>query len=129
MGNISTSAELKEAIQQQEAERSVHLQEMRSNFFHFKESFKPANLIKSAMNQFGSSPYLFNNILNISLGLVAGYLFKNALFRSKSKNMSGKLLGLILQLGITNLVVYAPKAIQSFVKEVFSNNDEEIKSD
>lgn len=129
MENISSPAELKEVIQLLEAEKSAHFQEMRSNFFLAYESIKPANLIKSTMKEIGSSPYLFNNIFNVALGLVAGYLSKRALMVGRSNNKSGKLLGLILQLGVTNLVVYAPNAIKSFVRDIFSKRKKEILSD
>jgi hypothetical protein len=128
MENISTPAELKEAIQLLEAEKSVHLREMKENFFLAYDSLKPANLIKSTMKEIGSSPYLFNNVFNVSLGLVAGYLSKRALMISRSNNKSKKLLGLILQLGVTNLVVYAPNAIKSFVQNIFQNNSEKSNS-
>lgn len=128
MENISTPAELKEAIQLLEAEKSVHLLEMKENFFLAYDSLKPANLIKSTMKEIGSSPYLFNNVFNVSLGLVAGYLSKRALMISRSNNKSKKLLGLILQLGVTNLVVYAPNAIKSFVQNIFQNNSRKSNS-
>ncbi|RIH63429.1 hypothetical protein D1164_20085 [Mariniphaga sediminis] len=128
MENISTPAELKEAIQLLEAEKSVHLLEMKGNFFLAYESLKPANLIKSTMKEIGSSPYLFNNIFNVTLGLVAGYLSKRALMIGRSNNKSKKLLGLILQLGVTNLVVYAPNAIKSFVQNIFQNNSRKSNS-
>lgn len=128
MENISTPAELKEAIQLLEAEKSVHLLEMKENFFLAYDSLKPANLIKSTMKEIGSSPYLFNNVFNVSLGLVAGYLSKRALMISRSNNKSKKLLGLILQLSVTNLVVYAPNAIKSFVQNIFQNNSRKSNS-
>lgn len=129
MGNISTPAELKEAIELLEAEKSFHLQEMKSNFFLAYESLKPAKLIESTMKEIGSSPYLLNNIFNVILGLAAGYLSKRALLIGRSNNKSGKLLGLILQLGVTNLVVYAPNAIKSFIQDFFSKRKKEILSD
>ena len=129
MKNISTTAELKEAIQLLEAQNSVHLQEMRENFSLTLESLKPANIIKSTMKEIGSSSYLFNNILNLTLGLVTGYISKRALFFGRSNKKSRKLLGLALQLGVTNLVVYAPSAIKSFVRNIFSKNNEEPQSD
>jgi hypothetical protein len=129
MENISTPAELKEAIQLMEAEKSVLFQQMRANFFLAYESIKPANLIESTMKEIGSSPYLFNNIFNVALGLVAGYLLKKALLVGRSNNKSRKLLGLILQLSVANLVVYAPNAIKSFVQDIFSKKEKEIKSD
>ncbi len=125
MENISTIAELKEAIQLREVEKSVHLQEMRENFSLTYENLKPANLIKSSMKEIGSSPYLFNNVLNVTLALAAGFLSKKALMIGRSGNKSGKLLGLILQLGITNLIIYAPNAIKSFARDVFSKREKE----
>jgi hypothetical protein len=129
MENISTAAELKEAIQLLEAEKSVHLQEMRENFSLTWENFQPANLIKNSMKEIGSSPFLFNNIFNVALGLFAGYLSKRALMFGRSNNKSGKLLGFVLQLGITNLVVYAPGAIKSFVRNILSKRKKEPQSD
>jgi hypothetical protein len=129
MENISTAAELKEAIQLLEAEKSVHLQEMRENFSLTWENFQPANLIKNSMKEIGSSPFLFNNIFNVALGLFAGYLSKRALMFGRSNNKSGKFLGFVLQLGITNLVVYAPGAIKSFVRNIFSKRKKEPQSD
>lgn len=125
MENISTAAELKEAIQLLEEKKSVYLEEMRENFSLTWENFKPVNLIKSTMREVGSSPYLFNNIINVSLGLVAGYLSKKALKISRSNKKSRKFLALILQLGVTNLIVYAPNAIKSFVRDVFSKRDKD----
>lgn len=128
MENISNPAELKEAIELLEAEKSVLFQEMRTNFFFAYESLKPAKLIESTMKEIGSSPYLLNNILNVSIGLVAGYISKKAILVGRSNNKSSKLLGLILQFGVTNLVVYAPNAIKSFVKDIFSKKEKKIKS-
>jgi hypothetical protein len=128
MENISTPAGLKEAIQSLEAEKSIQFQEMRANFLLAYESLKPANLIESTMKEIGSSPYLFNNIFNVALGLVAGYLSKKALSIGKSNNKSRKLLGLILQLGVANLVVYAPNAIKSFVQDIFSKSKNETST-
>jgi hypothetical protein len=118
MENLSTIAELKDAIQLLEEEKSVHLQKMRENFSLTYENFKPANLIQSSMKEIGSSPYLFNYVLNATLGLVAGFLSKRALRIGRSNNKSGRLLGLILQLGITNLVIYAPTAIKSILNKL-----------
>lgn len=128
MENISTPAELNEAIQLLEAEKSAHLREMRENFFLAYESIKPANLIERTMKEIGSSSYLFNNFFNVTLGLVAGFLSKRALRLSRSNNKSRKLLALVLQLGVTNLIVYAPNAIKSIVQNIFNKREKEIKS-
>jgi hypothetical protein len=35
----------------------------------------------------------------------------------------------LLQLGVANLVVYAPNAIKSFIQDIFSKKEKVIKSD
>ena len=96
MENISSSAELQEAIQLLEAKKSLHLQEMKSNFTLTYESFKPVNIIKNTLKGIGSSPNLYKKIFNITLGLATGYLSKRALFIGRSNNKSRKLLGLMV---------------------------------
>jgi len=123
MENISTPDELKKAIQLLEEEKSVHFQEMRTNFSLSCESLNPASIVKSTMKEISSSPYLLNNIFNVAIGLVAGYLSKKAMLAGRSDKKSRRLLGLILQLGVTNLIVYAPNAINSFVRHLFSKKD------
>ncbi|MBU1370501.1 MAG: hypothetical protein KJ578_02850 [Bacteroidetes bacterium] len=120
MEKKTTSAELKEAIQLREEIKIVHLREMRTNFSIIYERLKPANIIKSTLNGIGSSPNLSKNILNTGLALLAGILSKKALSIGDSNSKSRKLLGLILQLGITNMVIYGPDAIKSFFLNVFS---------
>lgn len=120
MEKITTSAELKEAIQLREEKKIVHLREMRTNFSIIYERLKPANIIKSTLNGIGSSPNLSKNILNTGLALLAGILSKKALSIGDSNSKSRKLLGLVLQLGITNMVIYGPDAIKSFFLNVFS---------
>ena len=129
MENISTTAELKEAIQLLEAEKSVHLQVMRENFSLASESFKPANLIRYTMKEVVSSPYLLPNIFNMAMGMFAGHFLKRTLFIGSSNKYSKKLLGSMLQFGITNLVVKAPNAIKSFARKIFSNKKKEINSE
>ncbi|MDA3943044.1 MAG: hypothetical protein PF694_05840 [Bacteroidetes bacterium] len=120
MEKITTSAELKEAIQLREEKKIVHIREMRTNFSIICERLKPANIIKSTLKGISSSPNLSKNILNTGLALLAGILSKKALSIGDSNSKSRKLLGLILQLGITNMVIYGPDAIKSFFLNVYS---------
>lgn len=126
MENISTSAGLKEAILLLEAQKSLHYQEMREKFFLAYENLKPANLIESTIKEIGSSPLLFNNVLKVAIGLVAGYFSKKALLASRSNKKSLKLLGQILQFSITNLVVYTPDGVKLFIRNLLSKK--KIKS-
>ncbi len=126
MENIATTARLKEAIELLEAEKAVHLQAMKSNFFQAYESLKPVKLFESTLKEVGSSSYIINNIFNIGFGLLAGFLSKRAMLIGKSGNKSAKLMGLILQLGVTSMVAYAPKALKSFAQRLISRDDEDV---
>lgn len=126
MENLSATARLKEAIELLEAEKAAHLQAMRSNFFQTYEVLKPANLFENILKEFGSSSYIINNIFNIGFGLLAGFLSKRAMLIGRSGNKSAKLMGLILQLGITSLVAYAPKALKSFAQRVVTRESGEV---
>lgn len=126
MENLSETARLKEAIELLEAEKAAHLQAMRSNFFQTYESLKPANLFENTLKEVGSSPYIINNIFNIGFGLLAGFLSKRAMLIGRSGNKSAKLMGLILQLGVTSLVAYAPKALKSFAQRVVTRESGEV---
>jgi hypothetical protein len=64
-----------------------------------------------------------NNAFNVALGVVTGYLSKKALLIGRSNKKSGKLLGLILQLGVTNLIVYAPDAVKSLFNNILSKSE------
>jgi hypothetical protein len=128
MENQSSTARLKEAIELLEAEKAVHLQSMRSNFFQAYESLKPANLFENTLKEVGSSPYIINNIFNIGFGLLAGFLSKKAMLIGKSGSKPAQLMGLILQLGVTSLVAYAPNALKSFAQRLATRKSEEVNT-
>ncbi|MBU2061962.1 MAG: hypothetical protein KKH44_08980 [Bacteroidetes bacterium] len=67
------------------------------------ESFKPSNLINSAVNEMVQTPNLRNNMLNNLIGLSTGYLSKKIMVAG-STNPLKKILGTIAQFLITNVV-------------------------
>jgi len=103
MESITTSEELKNAIQILELNQQVREQQLKEHVYLVIESLKPANLIRSAVHDITSSPYLIENILGTAVGLVSGYISKN-IASGKSGNLVRKLLGAILQFGVTNVV-------------------------
>jgi len=119
MENISSTADLKEAIQILEAEQAEHLQQLREEFYFTLESLKPANLISSSLKEIASSPYLVNNILGVAVGLFSGYLTRKTMLIGLPDNKYGRIISNALQFGITNLVARSPKAIKSFGQYVF----------
>lgn len=117
MGNITTPADLKNAVLLLETEQVIHLQNLREQFFLSYESLKPARLIESALKEVASSPYLVNNILITFIGLTTRYIAQKAA-KGKSNTKLKKLFGYILQFGLTKLVTQNPDAIKSIGKYI-----------
>lgn len=103
MQTITTSDELKNAIQILEFDQKVRELQLKEQVYLAIESLKPANLIRSKVHDITSSPYLIENILGTAVGLVSGYISKN-IATGKSQNLVRKLFGIIIQFGVTNVV-------------------------
>jgi hypothetical protein len=74
MSKISSSAELKEAIQFLEFEKEAIRQELKENVNVITESLRPVNLIKSTMSDVASSDYIIDNMVGTALGIGTGYI-------------------------------------------------------
>jgi hypothetical protein len=112
MQKIASVAGLKNAIELLEVEQADKGQLLKEQFFLTLESLKPANLLRSTVNDIASSPYLIDNILSTAMGLVSGFLSKK-IFIGASGNKLRKLIGYVLQFGVTNFVALHPGAIKS----------------
>jgi hypothetical protein len=120
MQNISTAAGLKNAIQLLEDDQAIKRQLLKEQFFLTYEGFRPINLLKKTLNDIASSPFLIDNILGAATGLAAGYYTKKIVV-SGSGNMFRKLIGSILQYGVTKIVATHPDAIKSFGTFIIQN--------
>lgn len=112
MQNINSAAELKDAIQLLEAEQSIKGQLLREQLFLTYEGLKPVNLLKNALKEISSTPYLIDNISGTAMGLLGGFLSKK-IFVGASGNLIRKLFGSVLQIGVTNLVAQNSETIKS----------------
>jgi hypothetical protein len=112
MQNITTTVSLKSAIQLLEAEQALKGQQLKEQFYIAYESLKPVNLVKHALQDISSSPYLIDNILSTAVGIASGFL-TNKIFIGRSGNIVRSLLGSILQFGVTNAVAQHPETIKS----------------
>jgi hypothetical protein len=112
MQNITSAVELKDAIQLLEAEQSIKGQLLREQLFLTYESLKPVNLLKNALKEISSTPYLIDNISGTAMGLLGGFLSKK-IFVGASGNLIRKLFGSVLQIGVTNLVAQNSETIKS----------------
>jgi len=118
MENITTSAGLKEAIQILEFEQIGNGQRLEVDFYVAFDSLRPANLIKSTIFNIASSPNLIDNVLGGAIGLATGYLSKKIVVGA-SASILKKLLGSILQFGVTTVVAQHPDSIKSIGQYIF----------
>jgi hypothetical protein len=118
MENISTPAELSQAILIMEAEQSVRLLKVKENFFLAYESLKPINLIGNILEEVTTSPFLTNNVIDTTIGLTAGYISRKVVVKESDSALK-KLFGTVLQFGVTNLVAQNAETIKTFSKFIF----------
>ena len=112
MQNITSTVELKCAIQSLEVDQAVKGQLLKEQFYVIYESLRPANLLKYTLRDITSSPYLIDNILSTGMGIASGFL-TNKIFVGRSGSIIRNLLGTILQFGVTNVVAQHPAAVKS----------------
>lgn len=120
MLKITSVSELKNAIQLSEVEQADKGQLLKEQFFLTYESFKPANLIANALNDIGKSPYLIENILGAAMGLVTGFYSNKLIFNPRGNKLK-KLIGVVLQFGVTNLVAKHQGTIRSIGQVIFKH--------
>jgi hypothetical protein len=120
MEKIISVEELKNEIRLLEVEQSVRVQLLKEQFFVTYENIKPVNLLKVALNNATSSPYLIENILGAAIGLTSGYLTKKIVVGA-SVNVFRKLLGHVLQFGVKNAVLQNSGTIKSIGIDAFRN--------
>jgi hypothetical protein len=122
MQNITSIAGLKNSILLLEDEQSIKGQLLKEQLFLTYESLKPENLIRHTLKEISSSPYLIDNISGSAMGLLSGFLSRK-LFVGSSGNLLKKLIGSILQFGVTNIVAQNSDVIktvgQSILQHIF----------
>jgi len=117
MQNIRTIAELKNSIKLIDTERDIQERLLKEQFQITYESLKPIYLLKSTIDEVTSSPFLIDKILGTTIGIATGYLSRKA-FVGASGNIVRKLIGSVLQFGVTNLVAQHADSIKSFGKVI-----------
>lgn len=119
METINSAAELKIAIRQLELQQTIEGQLLKEQFFATVDSLTPVNLIKGVLNDISTSPFLIDNMIGSAVGLLTGYLSK-IIAVGTSNNLFKKLMGSVLQFGVTNIVAQHPeifKSVGQFIME------------
>jgi hypothetical protein len=112
MQKIKNVTDLEIAIRQLEFKQAAEWPILKNQFQNTFESLKPLNVLKNTFKEFTSLPDMKDSIIGTSAGLTAGFLSK-ALVSGVSHNPIVRLLGTVLQLGVTNVVSRNPEAIKS----------------
>lgn len=111
MENIQSAAELKLAIQSKQVQHAIHGQLLKEKCQHAFESLKPVNVIKNTLSEISSSPYLIENMLGAAVGLISGYVSRKVA-EGRSQNVFRRIMGSVLQFGVTNLVIQHPEQLK-----------------
>ncbi|MGI8584696.1 MAG: hypothetical protein ACR2KX_21110 [Chitinophagaceae bacterium] len=103
MKTIHKTEDLKSAILELEAKKIVSEEALKKQFHDTVETFKPSNILKNTVSEVSASPQFKHNILNLVLGLGAGYLTKKIAVGRKA-GLFARTVGTALQFGVTSLV-------------------------
>ncbi|ADQ80802.1 hypothetical protein Palpr_2672 [Paludibacter propionicigenes WB4] len=131
MENITCAAELKIAIIELEFQQNIQGKLLQEDFFIAYENLKPANLIKNTLSEITSSPYLIDNMLSALTGLLSGYVSKKIAIGT-SHNLFRKIMGTVLQFGVTNIVAQNPDALKALgnfvIQHLFKKNEDKTEN-
>lgn len=103
MKTIHKAGELKEAILQLEAKKKLEEEALKRQFHETVETFKPANILKNTVSEVSASPQFKHNLLNLAVGLGAGYITKKIAVGRKA-GLFARTMGTALQFGVASLV-------------------------
>jgi hypothetical protein len=112
MKNITTIDELKEKILLLEFKQTTDFLLLKEELHTTYEKLRPVNFIKSAFTELTSTPDLKANALNSAIGFTTGLIAKK-IFVGMSHSPLTKLLGIVLQMAVTNKVVKNGDEIRS----------------
>ena len=119
MDNISTLEDLRNAIKALEVEQNEKELILKDQFHLVYESLRPINIIKANLKELlsFSSSSISENLSGTALGEAGGFLLKK-LFIGNSGNLFRKLMGTLLQLGITNIASKKSEVISSAIQAI-----------
>jgi hypothetical protein len=117
MQNISSVAELRNAIQLLQIEQAENGQLLRNQFYVTYESFKPFNILRRTFHKLSASSNPVDDIVGTIIGLVTGSLSKKIVVGA-SGSLIRKLLGTLLQVGVTSVVTQHPDKIKSYGQSI-----------
>jgi hypothetical protein len=119
MNSITTSEELKAAIQELELQQAGELILLKDQYYKTKEGFKLINLIKSKFKETISDPDLKTDAINAAIGFTSGILAKKLMI-GKTINPFKKLLGIAVEMAVASSVAKNADGIKSAGSSIFN---------
>lgn len=116
MANQTAVESLKESIRLLEIQQAEEGKILKEQFKITYESLKLVNLVKSSLKELTDSVEIKNNLFESIVSIVTGYLTKKLMISSNS-NPFKKILGALIQLGVTNLVAKNAETIRFYITE------------
>jgi hypothetical protein len=112
MQNITSVAGLKNAIKVLEVEQASKGQLLKEQLSVVYESLMPVNILRNTLKKFFGKSDLIEDLSGSAMGAASGLLVKK-IFIGKSGNAFKKLIGSLLQMGISNIVTQNSDLIRS----------------
>jgi hypothetical protein len=130
MNQISSTEELLAAIEAMEAENVLKASQLKAEFELTVEMLNPALAVTKTLRDVASSSNLLEEVLGTAFGIASGWLSRKLYVRGSSSPFR-KLIGIIVQFGMTNLAANNFDVVKSFAGNLFQNNraDKKGKSD
>ena len=130
MKPITTSADLKMAIQQLEQQQAYEFTLLKDEFHATGEKLKPLNIIKRTFKNAVAGPDLKTNVMNAAIGLATGIVTKKLMI-GKTINPFKKLFGALIEMAVANKVSKNADDIKStgtaIFKKLFSKKGDVVQ--
>lgn len=110
-------ATLKESIRILEIRQAEEGQQLNAQLRLAYESLKPINLIKNSIKDLADSFEIKNSLFETIFTIVSGYFAQRMIISSKS-NVFKKLLGVLMQFGVNNIVLKNIESIRIFISDL-----------
>lgn len=124
MEKISNSDELDLAIAALELKQTNEGLILKEQFIIVQESLRPANLIKRAFYNLVTSTELKHGVVDVSMGVTAGFLTKE-LLKGDSPNVLKKLLSSAAQSFVSAEVIKNGDRIRSWASSFFNKSEKD----
>ena len=120
MKKLNKTDALNELIVLTEQQYHTDLRLLREQFHVAYESVKPINLIKNLVHEVTETPEIKNDVIGNIMGIATGFISKKLMVDEKSSTFK-KVLGTILQFGVTNIVSKHSIDIKAIGTAIFNN--------